>query len=229
MGRIFRLDNLKGDPSILKQTILLKVALIELGLNPDSFDIGIDHDKGVSTVNGLKLGIVYPEHFFAIAKKHYHGMHKKTQFYFNGFEGSNQERKRLLEPYSSREGSEIIFSNEGRDLNQKGRVNPKYFEGMSTSHFGLCPHQPNWPGNLNSLWTYRFIECLMLKTAPVLLRATPLSKQFIQGFEFVYDDEIGPVPQNSYLSEVQLEQNFALACQKFTLPKHFIKTINETI
>ena len=96
MGRIFRLDNLKGDPSTLKQTILLKVALIELGLNPDSFDIGIDHDKGVSTVNGLKFGIVYPEHFFAIAKKHYHGMHKKTQFYFNGFEGSNQERKRLL-------------------------------------------------------------------------------------------------------------------------------------
>ena len=67
----------------------------------------------------------------------------------------------------------------------------------------------------------------MLKTVPVLMRATPLSKQFIQGFDFVFDDEIGPVLQNSYLTEVQLERNFVLAYEKFTLPKHFIKTISE--
>lgn len=229
MGSLFRLDGLGGNPSFLKQTILLKVALIELGLNPDSFNIGIDHDRGISTINGVSVGIVYPEHFFAVAKKHYHGMRKKTQFYFNGFEGENQERKKLLEPYLCREDSEIVFSNEGRDLNQKSRVNPKYFMGMSTSCFGLCPHQPDWPGDLNSLWTYRFIECLMLKTVPVLLRATPLSKQFTQGFDFFFDDEIGPIPNNSHLSEAKLEQNFVLAYEKFTLPKHFIKTIANEI
>ena len=89
MGSIFRLDGFGGDPSPLKQTILLKVAMIELGLNPNSFNIGIDHDKGISTINGIKVGIIYPEHFFAAAKKQYHDMQKKTQFYFNGFEGEN--------------------------------------------------------------------------------------------------------------------------------------------
>jgi len=225
MGKLFRLDGFSGDPSILKQTILLQVALGEVGLEHSDFDIGINHDKGFSTINGEKVGIIYPEHFFSVAQKHYHDRPKTTQFYFNGSVGSNGEREKLLEPYLCRADSEIIFSQDGRDIKKKGKVNRSYFFGMAKAHFRLCPHQTNWPGDMDSLWTYRFIECLMLKITPVLIRATPLSSQFTDGFKFIFDDEIKSSLDNHKLSNSELEKNFSLACHRFTLARNFVEAI----
>ena len=54
MGNIVRTDRLGGDATRLKQTILLQVAFLERGFDISEFDVGIDHDRGLTHINGSK-------------------------------------------------------------------------------------------------------------------------------------------------------------------------------
>ena len=52
----------------LKQTIMLKLALDEAGIDPNKCKISIDHDKGRSYVNNIELPIIFPKQWFEYTK-----------------------------------------------------------------------------------------------------------------------------------------------------------------
>ena len=68
---------------IIKQEILLRLALMEEGVDLSSVKIKCYHDIGLSTVNGIEFGIKYPTSFYLKATKL--ARQKRTiDFYFNG-------------------------------------------------------------------------------------------------------------------------------------------------
>lgn len=202
-------------PEILKQTIMLKKALVEEGLDPDNYEIVIDHDPGYSYVNGVKLPIIFPRSHFEFAKK-CHITNKKFMFYFNGNAGKGKTREQLLHKFLERKDSKIIFNNDGRVIENKGTPNPVYFQEMAETHFSLSPHQPNWRGNPDALWTYRYIEALMLKTMPVQFKETPLTKTFTEDSIFRWDDDDFDVLP----TQKELDKNFKFAVRKFSLTNY---------
>lgn len=207
-------------PDRLKQTIMLKKALLEEGLDPNSYEIVIDHDLGFSYVNGVKLPIIFPRSHFEYAKQ-CHTTNKQFMFYFNGNAGKGNTREQLMHTFLERNDSKIIFNNEGRVIENKGIPNNVYFNEMAQTHFSLCPHQPNWRGNPDALWTYRYIECLMLKTMPVQFKDTPLTKTFTEESLFRWNDNSFDVLP----TEKELDLNFKFAVKKFSLTKKVLKKI----
>tara|TARA_R110002020_G_scaffold318950_4_gene534640 strand:+ start:684 stop:1379 length:696 start_codon:yes stop_codon:yes gene_type:complete len=173
----------------MKQELLLIKALEEEGFDCKKLKLRIDHNYGLNFVNGIEFGIKYPRSFYTnaqnVVKKK-----KKYSFYFNGYINDNGGRKKLLELFSRLPNSKIISSNDGRIPKNKDVFNKSYFNELADSQFGLCPHQLDWQGDLNALWTYRFIECCFVNTIPVLFKKTPLSEKFIKGFNFYWDDDI---------------------------------------
>lgn len=214
------MKSFSNNPNKLKQTILLKEALREYDIDPKNCRIQINHDLGFSIVNTIKLPIIFPKSFFESAKK-YHDLDKKFMFYFNGNPGKNNNRKDLLKDFIDRDDSKIVFTNDGRIVENKGKVNEEYFSEMAQSHYSLAPHQPNWKGDVDALWTYRYIECLMLKTIPVQFKSTPLSPKFTAGTIYKWNDEtFDKLP-----SAQDLEQNYNNAKLRFSLSKKQIKEI----
>lgn len=208
----------------LKQSILLEQCLLEQNINPEDCKIRVLHNSGVNIVNDVKMGIKYPKKYFKQCET-YHQNKKKYRFYFNGNSGSNGSRAKLLDSFSQRDDSFIVFTDEGRMMKNKYKQNLSYFEELSASHYGLCPHQLNWPGDVSKLWTYRFIECLMVKTMPVNFRETPLCDSFAGKFAFVWNDDIKTsemIPLDSVL-----EKNYTLAKEIFTLTDKEIKRIKK--
>lgn len=213
-----KLKDLRNGKKIYKQELLLRSALIEKGFNIKFLKIKCNHDLGLNYVNGVCLGIKYPESFFRKASLIIPDK-KSIDFYFNGDISASGERSSLLEPFQKLGTTQIISSNYGRQQKNKNKFNDEYYIGLANSRFGLCPHQVDWPGNKENLWTYRFIECCFVGTIPVVFRRTPLGQSFIEGFHYVWDDQIIQSKDDfisSNFHQMTL-QNRALASHKFCL------------
>ena len=202
-------------PDKLKQTIMLKKALLEEGIDPNNCEIVIDHDPGYSYVNSVKLPIIFPRSHFEFAEQ-CHTNKKKYMFYFNGNAGKGKTRVELMSKFIDRDDSKIIFNNDGRVIENKGMPNPVYFKEMAQTHFSLVPHQPNWRGDLEALWTYRYIEALMLKTMPIQFRETPLTKTFTEDSLFRWDDDKFDVLP----TQEELDKNYEFAKNKFSISNY---------
>lgn len=216
-----RLFNLLGF-SPLKQEAMLKLALKEVGLNYKKLHIIINHVDGMNIVNGVELPIIYPKSFFEKANQ-LHSLCKSIKFYFNGDMSESGERRKMLNNFMI-ENSQIIESSYGRSRLTKDKFNQDYYFGLASSKFGLCPHQKDFEGNRDTMWTYRFIECCMVHTIPVLFKEAPLGYKFINGFHYLWDDE---VLQNDiqYCKEHALE-NYRLCIKMFTLSNDQVKRIS---
>ena len=216
--------------TIFKQELLLKRALVEAGFTLKKLTIKCDHDLGVNYVNGIQLGIKYPESFFnkAVALT---TEDKTTDFYFNGYINKDGGRWELLEPFSSHSNAIIIASEDGRNTAKKDWFNEDYFSQFSNAKFGLCPHQLDWPGTKESLWTYRFVEACFVGSLPVLFEATPLSKKFISGYTYFWDYEF----KNGFTTSVknydfnQALENQLRAKKQFCLTEIEIDKITATL
>lgn len=213
------LKDLINGKKIYKQELLLRAALSEKGINLKHLKINCNHDLGLNYVNGLCLGIKYPESFFVKA-----GLlipdKKPLDFYFNGDISESGKRSILLDPFYNLRKTQIISTNYGRRQESKDKFNDEYFAGLANARFGLCPHQLDWPGNKEHLWTYRFIECCFVNAIPVLFQQTPLGQSFVEGFHFVWDDKIlqskGDLICDSDFNRMSI-QNRKLAYNKFCL------------
>jgi len=184
----FILAKVRGK-TVFKQELLLIKALKEKGINRNGLKIECDHDLGLNYVNGIEFGIKYPDSFFFRAVE-LTSKSKKVDFYFNGYVNKSGGRDILLEPFRSLPRSSIIASSEGRADKTKDIFNLDYFESLAQAKFGLCPHQLDWPGSKEHLWTYRFIEACFVGCIPVSFRATPLGENFTKDYYYVYDDEV---------------------------------------
>ena len=173
----------------MKQELLLRLALQEKGFNVKKIKIVVDHDLGLNYVNGIKVGIKYPDSFFEQANEL--GKSEKIyNYYFNGNMSESGGRKRMLTPFMNIGGTVIVESEDGRIEDKKDKFNKEYFQGLANSKFGLCPHQADWQGNPDALWTYRFIECCFVNAMPVLFKEAPLSENFTKAFYFLWDEDI---------------------------------------
>lgn len=212
--------------TIFKQELLLRKALKEKGFDLTMLKIESDHDLGLNYINGIELGIKYPDSFFYKAQKLISNK-KESAIFFNGFINESGGRKELLEPFNTMTDSIIISSYDGRIQSKKDTFNEDYFFALSNSKFGLCPHQKDWPGSKKHMWTYRFIECCFTGTIPVVFKSTPLGKSFIEGFFYVWDDEFkknynAVIDRYSY--QIAKENN-RLAKNKFCISDEEIKAI----
>lgn len=213
----------------LKQEMLLRLALEEKGLDPKKLDLKCNHDLGINFVNGIEFGIKYPDSFFYKAQKQI-PFKKKFSFYFNGNMSTQGEREQLLKPFKNLKNCLIIASNEGRIVKNKDKFNTKYFELFANSRFGLCPHQVNWEGNLDELWTYRFVESCFVESVPILFRKTPLSNNFVEGFYFLWDDQVLEMYKKNELLDFndKVKENTLKAKQKFCFTANEIELIKNS-
>lgn len=178
-----RINGLLGR-NILKQEAILRLALREEGVSDRLLKIEIDHVNGYNYINNIQIPIIYPRSFFT--KSEELEQEKHIDFYFNGNMSDSGERKLMLKPFLSL-NSLIQESNFGRLPSKKTVYNYDYFRGLSSSKFGLCPHQKDFLGHPDTMWTYRFIESCMCKAIPLVFVETPLGKNFTDGF-FVVDN-----------------------------------------
>ena len=220
------MNKLKGlavklfDLPLLKQEALLRLALKEKGLNYKKLKIEIDHDNGINVIEGLRCGIVYPVDFFIRAARI--SGSKEYKYYFNGNMSASGRRKDLLDPFIGDE-TVIIESNDGRSILNKSKFNLDYYLGLSKAWYGLCPHQLDWTGSLKSLWTYRVIECCMVKTIPLTFKETPLSDEFLEGITFTTNEQ--PILDAELVYKDVVNKNYKNALDKFTLSNEIIDSI----
>lgn len=218
VGRLIRIGKhfFYGKP-VMKQELLLRLALKEAGFNFKKLKIICDHNLGLNYVNGIELGIKYPLSFYEESLKLI-PQEKEYLFYFNGNMSANGKRDLLLKKFQSLPDSAIVSSDEGRNQNNKDKFNYSYFNEMAKSQFGLCPHQLDWTGDKDKLWTYRFIESCFVKAIPVLFIQTPLGKDFIKDFNFIWDDTIRLDDPSTYVyNDAEAEENLILSKERFCL------------
>lgn len=212
----------------MKQELLVRLALKEKGFNLRKIKISIDHDLGLNYINGVKLGVKYPDSFFEKATEL--GNSKKfVNYYFNGNMSDSGGRKKMLEPFAKMPNSVIVESNDGRIEEKKDKFNNEYFQGLANAMFGLCPHQADWQGTQDALWTYRFIECCFVKTIPVLFKEAPLSIKFTEGFNKLWAHEILSSDEIKAYNGKHAEENNKLAKQRFCLTSEECKQIQNTL
>ena len=208
--------------NVFLQKRLLELSLSEIGIQTKGLPISIDHENGTAKVGSVDVGLVYPRRFFTCARI----LQKKIrhfEYYFNGAMPANGGRREMLEKYLSRNDSKILESYHGRKNSNKGRFNESYFSDLGNSKFALCPHQADWPGPRETMWTYRFVEACMAGSIPILFRATPLGSKFIDGFHFFWDDT-----PCVYQHDLAME-NQRLAIERFTLGNSEIFKILQTL
>lgn len=211
---------------VLKQEALLEKALKEKGIPLKDLKIEIDHLNGKNKINGIETDVIFPESFFVSAEKLV-PTDKKIDFYFNGNMSNTGSREDMLKPFMNRKNSLVINSNVGRINFFKHRFNKNYYEGLAQSKFGLCPHQSDWPGPIENIWTYRFIECCMVKSIPVVFDETPLGVNFTNGFHFQLSSEI--INGECFYSSEKAESNFKLVKERFSLTDELVLKIKHTL
>ncbi|OCL92390.1 hypothetical protein [Arcobacter porcinus] len=208
--------------NILKQEAMFRLALKEEGLDYRKFNISINHVDGLNIINGITLSIIYPKSFFNKAKI-LHSNSKKHKFYFNGNMSNDGGRKAMLAPFANFSDTKIVESDYGRSPFTKNKFNKIYYKELSFSEFGLCPHQKDFIGNSDTMWTYRFIECCMVNTIPVIFNEAPLGKNFTSGFHFYTDDIF--FKEDIQFDKQKAFENYELALNKFTLNNETIKKL----
>ena len=213
-----------------KQELLIRKALIEKGFKLRKLKIICDHNLGINYVNGIKLGIKYPDSFYYEATKLI-PVNKSLNYYFNGNTAESGKRSVLLKPFKNLKGSKIISSNEGRVQKNKNKFNYNYFQTFAEAKLGLCPHQADWEGDLDHMWTHRFIESCFVESIPILFQAAPLGEKFIHGFNYYWDYEVlnGSFNLNdpNYDKEIAKSNRF-LAERMFCLTEDECKLISAT-
>lgn len=109
------------------------------------------------------------------------------------------------------------------------KFNYNYFQPFAKAKFGLCPHQADWEGDLDYMWTYRFIESCFVEAIPILFQGAPLGKNFIHGFNYYWDYEALNGSFNphdpTYDKEIAKSNRF-LAERIFCLTEEECKLIN---
>jgi len=175
--------------TVYKQEILLKLALQESGIEINKLTIECDHILGKNYVNGIELPIKYPISFYEKAKDLIPNK-KKYDFYFNGNMATNGKRDIMLKPFFEDSKSLIINSDDGRVQKNKGKFNIEYFSPFAESKFGLCPHQADWKGDKEYMWTYRFIESCFVEAIPIIFEDAPLGNKFINNFNYIWSNEV---------------------------------------
>lgn len=188
---------------MMRQEALLWLALRERGV-PHA-RIRTDHANGRSWVDGREYGIVYPDSFIERASQLFGGP-KERRHFFRGYMGEG--RRTMLAPYAD----DVEESGFGRDRAKKDAWDEGYFRALASAEFGLCPHHPEWPGPRETLWTYRFVDCVLVGAIPVLFRATPLGAAFTEGFHVAWDDD----PPHKFDPE-HAHHNHALGRERFSL------------
>lgn len=178
--------------NMLKQEAILRLALQEEGVNDKLLKIEIDHVNGYNYINGIQFPIIYPRSFFTKSLELEQG--KDIDFYFNGNMSESGERKLMLKPFVSL-SSLIEESDFGRCSANKTVYNYDYFKGLASAKFGLCPHQKDFLGNADTMWTYRFIESCMCKAIPLVFIETPLGDKFVDGFYIVDNSSLNTVTE----------------------------------
>ena len=184
-SKIFR----KRKKNIYKQELLLRLALVEKGIDPDNYEIRCDHLLGKNYVNEIELSIKYPDSFY-IKSANLIPKNKQINYYFNGNTSSSGKRMEMLKPFTVLQNSQIISSNEGRNQENKNKFNTQYFVAFANSKFGLCPHQADWVGDKEHMWTYRFIESCFVEAIPVIFVNAPLGKIFTKDIIYYTDKDI---------------------------------------
>jgi hypothetical protein len=207
--------------NILKQEAMFRLALKEEGLDYRNFDININHVDGLNIINGITLSIIYPKSFFNRAKI-LHANSKKYKFYFNGNMSNDGGRKEMLERFANLD-TKIVESDYGRSPFTKNKFNKIYYKELSYSQFGLCPHQKDFVGNNDTMWTYRFIECCMVNAIPVTFNEAPLGKNFTNGFHFYSDDIF--FKEDVQFNKQKAFENYELARTKFTLNNEIVNKL----
>lgn len=217
-----------------RDTKLLKKSLHEAGIDFTKCAILINQDQGYSKVNGIKLNIMYPISYWN-AMETYHSMKKTNWFQFKGKnyiplqdkENPDKTRQPLLDQFSSRAGADIVITTKGSipSTFSVKTLDEEYYTAMAKSRYVLCPHYVDNPGTFEHMWSYRFIEAMMVKSMPLLYKETPLSSNFTNGFNFVWNDlDSYPEPDQSLLDE-----NFVKAKEKHSLSAENITNIKNTL
>ena len=200
---------------MLRQEALLRRALSERGHLSPQTSIEVDHISGSAEVDGLRVGLVHPDSYFARGRRLW-SRRRRYHYFFKGHISSSGGREKMLSAFQNVSNSKIVSSDAGRWKWLKGNFDWFYFSQLGKSKFGLCPNQADWPGDF--FWTYRFVDCLLAGAIPVLFRLTPLSDDFVAGFFFVWDDSL-----QSEISETKrikmAEHNYQLALSRFRLPE----------
>jgi len=213
-----------------KQELLIRKALKEKGFKLKGLEIICDHILGFNYVNGIKLGIKYPDSFYYNAINLI-PKNKPYDFYFNGNMNESGNRALLLRPFKDRSNSMIISSNDGRIQNKKDQFNNLYFSELAKAKFGLCPHQADWTGDKQYMWTYRFIECCFVNAIPIIFKEAPLGEKFIENFHYECENDfiekIEVSVQNYSIAYAQ--ENQLLAKQRFCLTDEECKLIKYSL
>lgn len=193
---------------MFRQDVLLRMALAERGIDAEVSCTKLDHWSGRAFVDGRRVGLVYPDSFFDAALPLMATPRGVRMFFIGTVDAT---RRNMLEPFRLHPDAVVIESNRGRS-EHKNRWDPSYYHAMSEAMFGLCPHHTDWPGPWEHLWTYRFIDCVLVGTIPVVFRATPLADWLVDGFRWVWEDRI----PHEYSRE-DAAHNRALAEERFRL------------
>lgn len=218
--------------TVFKQELLLRLALEEKNINPKNLEIKCDHILGINYVNGIELSIKYPDSFYFKAIKLIPKV-KENNYYFNGNTSESGKREEMLLPFVNLKRSEIISSNDGRVQKNKDKFNIEYFKPFAQAKFGLCPHQADWQGNKDSMWTYRFIESCFVEAIPIVFIDAPLGKKFTKDIFYYTDKEILNKEIFSDLNNPVYDNNIAkrnrkLAKEYFCLSDNECESIKKT-
>jgi hypothetical protein len=219
----------KIDKLLLKQEAMLKIALLEIGIDTKWVEIQVDHLNGYCKINGIVFELIFPKVHFFYCREALFKVPKTRRFYFDGYPGDDEGRKEMLFPFKGKD-SLITFTDQGRRREYKGSLNEDYFTKIASSKFTLCPHQKDWPNPNSRIWTYRFVEACMGFSIPVVFNKTPLSKTFVDGFYYVFDDNISE-GQNIQVDDydAHLLRNFKLAEKRFTFQEEHVSKIWQTL
>lgn len=175
----------KPQPHMYLQEYLFRKALLEIGIEPKT-PVTIDHLRGRNSVYGIELGIKYPREYLTNATAI--PVARKYSYVFLGNMDAEGGRKEMLAPFMKAD-SLIEEDNYGRNAKTKYSFNVMYYTALRSSRFSLCPHQLNWQGPREAMWTYRFIESVFSETLPIVFRRAPCSEMFLDGFCYFWDDE----------------------------------------